>query len=228
MWNRLIQFLIIYSVVMYFVEVEVTDLEYSSGFFLWNERVVALVFTVEYFVRWYYAEDRKKYPYTWAEIIDIVAVLPFWAGFFVSVSTLKWVRTLRLLRLFKLNRYNDALTHLTNAFYKTRHEMLLMGFICVIVVAFGSVAIFEAEHNAQPDKFSHLSDGVWYAIVTMTTVGYGDLAPVTLFGRAAAILIMMCGIGIFGTFVSLLGAALVEEFRNERKKLEQHRETTGA
>lgn len=220
MLHRFIQFLILYSVVMYFVEVEVTNLEHSIGFFLWSERLVAVIFTIEYLVRWYYAEDRKKYLWTWTALIDIVAIIPFWLGFFLPVDYLKWVRTLRLLRLFKLNRYNGALTHLGTAFYKTRHEVALLGFVCLIIIAFGSVAIYETEHHAQPDKFCHLSDGMWYTMVTLTTVGYGDLCPMTKLGKLVAVIIMLSGIGLFGTFVSLIGAALVDEFRTERKKLE--------
>jgi voltage-gated potassium channel len=89
----------------------------------------------------------------------------------------------------------------------------VVGFVVIIMVMFSSVAIFEFEHQVQPEKFRSLSDAVWWSFATLTTVGYGDLYPITMGGRIIAILTMIVGIGIFGTFISLVGSSFLTTMR---------------
>ena len=208
---------ILYSLFTHFLELEFDTLDQSSGFFLWSERVVAVIFTIEYVVRWI-ASRSWRYPFRALAIIDFLAVLPFYAGFFVDLRSLRIVRALRVLRLFKLYRYSSAAQSLRDAFLRVRHEFAVMGFAVFTLMWLCTVAIFELERRQQPEAFGKLSDAAWFTVVTLTTVGYGDKVPVTAGGRCTAAFMMIAGMGLFGTFISLIGGAFVEELRKRRIK----------
>jgi voltage-gated potassium channel len=142
--------------------------------------------------------------------------LPFWIGFFITGDSLKWVRSLRVLRLLKFHRYNNALIHFYKAIGKIKDELYLLGFVSVLIIVFGSIIIFEVEKDLKDTKFTKLSDAVWWCVVTLTTIGYGDVYPISMLGRAVAMVIMVIGVGIFGTFISLMGSGFVNVYREER------------
>lgn len=210
-----VQALIFYSIGTYFLELEFTNTEHSTGFLLWSERVVAALFTIEYFVRWV-ASRSLFYPLRLNALVDLVAILPFYIGFLVDLRALRLVRTLRVLRLLKLYRYSAAFQNIRNAFVRVRYEFGIIGFAVFTVGWVSSVAIYELERERQPEVFGHLSDAMWYVVVTLTTVGYGDKIPVTGAGRLVAVCTMVVGLGLFGTFVSLVGGAFLEEVRQKR------------
>jgi voltage-gated potassium channel len=212
-----IQCLILYSIVIYYLETELSDADHiqpGTGFWLWNERLMLALFGFEYLFRWQRSKRRLRYPFTLLAAIDLLAILPSLIGLAANFRALKLVRTLRILRLFKLYRYNTALQNVMSGFRKVKDELAVIGFVVVIMVMFSSVAIYECEHAVQPDKFRRLSDAVWWSFATLTTVGYGDLYPVTLGGRVIAIITMIVGIGIFGTFISLIGSSFLSTMRS--------------
>jgi len=207
--------LILYSISMHVAEVEITQTEDSSAFFLWSERVVGALFTIEYLARWV-ASRSIFYPLRIMAIIDLVSILPFYLSFMVDLRSFRMIRVLRILRMFKLYRYTSAMEHIGNAFYRIRYEFGIIGFAVLTLGWIGAVAIHELEHVAQPEAFAKLSDAAWFVLATITTVGYGDKVPITPGGRIATALVMIGGLGLFGTFVSLIGSAFVEELRNAR------------
>jgi voltage-gated potassium channel len=209
-----VQALIFYSLGMYFIEIEFTGADHSVGFFLWSERVVATLLTVEYLVRWI-TSGKLLYPFRILAIIDLLAILPFYIGFMVDLRTLRLIRSLRIVRLMKLYRYSAALQKMTRAFNRVRHEFGIVGFVVVVVIWLSTVAIYEIERDVQPERFGNLRDAFWYVMVTITTVGYGDSVPVSFGGKMVAIFTMLAGMGLFGTFISLIGGAFVEEIRAE-------------
>jgi voltage-gated potassium channel len=218
-WNKVIGTLIIYSVAMFFIEAEIEGPgKPSSGLFLWSERVVACFFTIEFMIRWHF---NHKYPNSAEGIIDLVGFLPFWIGFLLPIEHLKWLPVLRVLRLLKFHRYNGACRHFLKAIKSVKEELNLLGFVSVIIIVFGSIIIFELEHDAKDTKFTKPSDALWWSVVTLTTIGYGDVYPITTAGRAVATVIIVLGVGIFGTFISLMGSGLVQVFREERICREQ-------
>lgn len=208
----LIQVLIFYSIATHFIEIEFFETDHSFGFFLWSERFVAIVFTIEYFVRWV-ASGKWGWPLRLMAVADLLAILPFYLGFMVDMRSLRLIRTLRVLRVFKLYRYNAAMQHLIRAFWRVRHEFAVIGFALAVVVWCGALAVHEIERTAQPQAFGKMTDALWYVIVTVTTVGYGDKVPLTQAGRVAATCVMLSGLMLFGTFISLIGSAFVEEVR---------------
>jgi len=212
-----IQLFILYSVITHVVELELGQGKHSTGFFFWSELVVAGVFTVEYFVRWV-ASRRWRYPLTPLAIIDLLAILPFYFGFIIDLRFLRLIRTFRILRLFKLYRYSSALHNLVNAFLRIRHELGILAFALVVLALCSALAVYEMEYEAQPDKFGNLFDAGWYVLVTLTTVGYGDKVPVTVGGKLVAGGTMIAGLGVFATFISLMGSAFLEEIREAMQR----------
>src|SRR6266540_3031114 len=210
-----IQALIFYSIAAHFVEVEIVRSERSTGFWLWSERVVATIFTIEYLVRWRLSRS-WLYPFGPMAIVDLLAVLPFYVGFLVDLRSLRLIRTLRVVRLFKFYRYSSALQNIGAAFHRVRHEFAVIGFALFVVGWCGALAIHEWERERQPEVFGRLTDAIWFVLVTVTTVGYGDKVPVTAEGKLIAGAIMIAGLTLFGTFISLIGGSFVEQIRRAR------------
>jgi voltage-gated potassium channel len=218
------QLLVLYSVVVFYMESELTEPgspRAAEGFWLWNERLLLVLFCCEYLFRWSAASNRKRYPFTLLAAIDLLAILPTLVGLTVGFRSLKLVRILPLLWMFKLHRYNDALQRVLHGFRRVKHELSVVGFVAIIVVLASSIAMHEFEREAQPDKFGHLGDSVWWSFVTLTTVGYGDLYPVTIGGRIVAVGTMLVGIGVLGTFLSLVGSSFLTTMREHEGTLDE-------
>lgn len=206
---------ILYSLGTYFVELELSTADNTRVgplFFLWSERVVATLFTIEFIVRWW---RDPRYPMKPIGIIDLLAVLPFYVGFFAPSGYLRTVRTLRVLRLFKLSRYNKTLCNVCRSFHTISKQLKIIGLLVAFFLIFGSTAVYECERTVQPDRFRVFSDAIWWCVITLTTVGYGDLYPVTAGGRFVAGIILVAGLGLFGTFVSLVGSAFTKAMEQE-------------
>ena len=217
-WEIASQLLVLYSIVTFYLEAEVAGPGQPcavSGFWLWNERLVVTLFCLEYALRWALSRDRVRYPLTPLALVDLVAIAPAVAGLSMNLRTLRILRILPLLWMFKLYRYNRALQSMLAAFRKVQAELVVTGLAAAMVLVFSAVALHELERQAQPDKFGRLSDALWWSLVTMTTVGYGDCYPVTGLGRLVAGGTMIVGIGILGTFFSLLGSSLLASIRAE-------------
>lgn len=205
-----VMLLTVYSVLIYILEIEFSNTKHSlegSRYWIWSERFVAIIFTIEYLIRWFYAKNKLRYPFSFMSIIDLMAVLPFYIGFFVDVGALRVIRALRILRIFKLYRHNEALQNCVMGFRRARKELSILGSMAVVFILLSSVAMFECEHDAQPDKFTSIGDAVWWSIITLSTIGYGDLYPITAEGRIIAVITAFFGLGIFGTFVSMVGSS---------------------
>ncbi len=211
--ERFIQILIIYSVATYFIEVEWLRTDNSrqgNSFFLWSERLVAIIFTGEYLWRWIKSKD-PRYPLTAAAIIDLISILPFWIGFWVDTRWLRIIRALRILRLIKFYRHNCHMQVLVEGLYRAWPQLKALGSVMGIVVLLSTALIFEMERVAQPDKFKSLHDGFWWTMVTITTIGYGDLYPVTMAGKNLAVGLMVIGLGLAGAFIGIVGNAFFQK-----------------
>ena len=205
----LFQCVIFYSLATLFIELQFTTSENSlvgPKFFLWSERVVAGIFSIEYALRWF-RSGKWRYPLSFAAIVDLLAVLPFYVGFLVDLRALRLVRTFRMLRLFKLHRYNLALRNFMSSLRGAADQAGALGVVVLFFVLLSSTVLFECEHLAQPQVFAKLSDAVWWSITTLTTVGYGDKFPITPAGRFTATVTVVFGLGVFGAFISVIGTA---------------------
>jgi voltage-gated potassium channel len=199
--------LIAWSVITYLIEVDIQGSVNSvSGnlFFLWSERIVAVIFTIEYLLRWYASPDRRKYPFTVWSLIDLVAIIPFYLGFFIDAEYLGFIRSLRMLRPLKYIRYNKQMVRLVQALMTTWNELAVVGYLVFVVMLVGSVSMNAIEKDAQPEQFGSIANSAWWMWVTLTTVGYGDVSPVTPLGKCVAAVIMLFGLGMVAGTIGII------------------------
>ncbi|CAE7860192.1 KCND2 [Symbiodinium microadriaticum] len=216
--DRFVKPLVLYSVAMLLVECYLypdVDSHNSHPFFLWSERVVALVFTLEYIFRCWRNSGRGNYATSAFGIIDLVAILPFWIGFVPFVAPyLHLIRTLRVLRMLKFFRYSRELQLMALAFYRAYFNLKPLIFTTVMVLLFTMFALYEIEGPHQ-EEFRNLFTIGWFLEVTATTVGYGDLSPVTTAGKIIVMCFMIIGLAIFMACFSAITAAFDKVFAEE-------------
>ncbi len=212
-----IQVLIVYSIFTFVLET-MPELSRFARFFEVSEAVVVAIFTVEYAIRWATAEKKWTYPFRPMSLVDLAAILPFFLALQVDLRAVRAFRLVRVLRILKLARYNQALQHLADAFALVRREFAVFAFLAGITLLLSATGIYYAEHDSQPDKFGSILACLWWSIVTLTTVGYGDVFPVTPFGKVFASLVMVVGIGVVAIPTGLMSSALTELARNKRDR----------
>lgn len=205
----------------------------AAVFFWWFEVVSVAIFTIEYVLRvWTITEreefrdpvhGRLKYMATPLAIFDLLAVLPFYLPFLnLDLRVLRAVRLFRLIRILKLGRYSSALKMFGRVIMSRKEELLTIFSVLAVVLLMSSSLMYFCEHDTQPEVFSSIPAAMWWAIVTMTTVGYGDIYPVTIAGKILGGLIAITGIGMFALPTGILGAAFIEEARSRNKKVCPH------
>ena len=211
------------NMILYFIELQYTQTRSSldegawAGF-IWIERVIAGFFTLEYALRIKLAPRKGKYLFSSLGLIDLVSILPFWIGFYPGLTQeqLGLVRGARTLRLLKMFRYSPKLAEFARSMYTNRIRVVPIFLITIMYLMISSTVIYEVERRAQPEVFSVYGDSIWWAVVTSTTVGYGDKYPVTPLGQGATVLMMMVGIGIVG----MIFGFFADSFHDSRQPLE--------
>lgn len=168
------------------------------------------VFTIEYFTRIYLAKKKLKFIFSFYGIIDLFAILPFYLSFGVDLKTLRLFRLFRLVRLLKLIRYNKALRHFKKAVKESKEEIILYLLMTSIFLYICATVVYHFENGAQPDKFTSIFDSLWWAVCTITTVGYGDVYPITIGGKIFTIFILIVGLGIVTVPAGILASKLLK------------------
>jgi voltage-gated potassium channel len=172
------------------------------------EVFVVACFTIEYVLRIIAADQKTKYIFSFFGVVDLLAILPFYLGLAFDLRGLRGFRLLRLFTVLKLSRYRDAVDRLARAFRSVRAELTVFGFIAFLVLYLCGMCVYYLEHPVQPDQFRSALDGFWFALTTLTTVGYGDIYPVTPLGRLFVGVIMIVGLGIVAVPTALIASAL--------------------
>lgn len=195
-----------------------------ATFFSIFEIVSVAIFTVEYALRvWISVENklaatthpvygRLRYMVTVPALIDLLAILPFYLAFLVSMD-LRFLRALRLLRLLKLTRYSPALETFAAVMRTQARSLLAAAVIMATMLVFAAGIVYLLEREAQPDTFGSIPDAMWWAMATLTTVGYGDVTPVTLGGKIFGGLVMIIGIGMFALPTGILATGFSTELK---------------
>ena len=181
------------------------------------ELISVIVFTLEYIARIIVADRKLKFIFSFFGLVDLIAILPFYIASGIDLRSVRILRFLRIARILKLFRYNQAIKRFHRAFVIAKEELILFGFVALILLYLSAVGIYYFEHQAQPEQFKSVFHGLWWAVVTLTTVGYGDIYPVTVGGRIFTFLILMIGIGLVAIPTGLVASAL-SQARGEEKK----------
>ena len=193
------------------------------------EGVASVVFTIEYALRiltadFLYPESgtikaRVKYVFSPMALVDLVAILPFWLPMLLpgTMLGLRALRLVRLLRIFKLNRYFDAIKSLGEVIVLKKRELLGSLFFVSILMLISSLLMYSAEHEAQPDVFRNAFSGLWWAVATLTTVGYGDIYPVTALGRLLGAFIAFSGLAAVAIPTGIISSGLMEALSRGRE-----------
>jgi voltage-gated potassium channel len=168
------------------------------------------VFTVEYLVRISLAKPRRRYAFSFFGIIDLLAILPFYIGLGVDTRAIRAFRLLRLLRLLKLARYSAAIQRFYTALSIAKEELVVYLSATLVLLYLSALGIYYFEHEAQPDKFRSVFDALWWAVATFTTVGYGDVYPITVGGRLFTFFVLLIGLGIVSVPTGIIAAALAK------------------
>ena len=199
-----------------------------------------IVFSAEYLLRVWTADmlypdlgpirSRVKYMTSFMAIIDLLAILPFYLPMLIPFNLvgIRAIRLVRLLRLFKLNRYSDALASIGGVFRRKAGEIVASIFFVFILLMISSLFIYYAEHDTQPEQCANAFSGMWWAVATLTTVGYGDIYPVTPLGRLLDAVIAVMGIGMVAIPTGILSSGFVEILEKKTGKPEEKPEEESA
>lgn len=203
-----VQALIILSIVTFSLE---TLPNLSDGARLtlrWVEVITVMLFTAEYLLRIFVAKRPVGYITSFFGVIDFLSIMPFYLAGAVDLRSLRAFRLLRLFRIFKLARYNAAVRRFHRALIIAKEELVLFFSLAGIILFLASAGIYYFERDAQPEAFASIFHSLWWAIVTLTTVGYGDVCPITTGGRAFTFLVLLAGLGVVAVPAGIVASSL--------------------
>lgn len=207
-FDSFIQILILLSLIAFAVETLPNNPPELKAFLYAFEVFCVLVFSIEYLLRILTSPRPLHYMISFYGIIDLLAILPFYLNLVVDLRSLRAFRIFRLFRAFKLVRYNVALQRIHIAARLIKEEVVLFLIVTFITIFLAAAGIYFFENKAQPEVFGSVFHSIWWAIVTLTTVGYGDVYPITLGGRIFTFFVLMIGIGIVTVPAGLMASAL--------------------
>lgn len=217
---------IVLTVVSIILESEPALHPQFTPIFLWIEYFSLAIFGTEYALRVWSAPENPKhrhlppkkarlaYIFSFHAIIDLLAILPLLLSL-LSID-LRFLRVIRLLRVFKLTRYNSAMNTLLTVIKRELNALFSVLFVIIIIMIIASSCIYLLEHQAQPEAFGSILKSMWWSIVTLSTVGYGDVSPITPLGKLFAGIIMLAGIGLVALPAGLLASAFSEQLHQNK------------
>ncbi len=172
------------------------------------DMVTVAIFTVEYGLRIWVADRPLAYIFSFFGLIDLLAILPFYVATELDLRSLRAFRFLRLFRAFKLVRYSKAISRFHRAFLIAKEEIVLFLCVALLLLFFSAAGIYYFENEAQPKKFASIFHSLWWSVETLTTVGYGDIMPITVGGKIFTLFILLIGLGIVSVPAGLVASAL--------------------
>ena len=204
------QFLILASLVLFSLE-SLPSLHIYASTFKTIEVLIVILFTIEYVLRIFVATNKVRFILSLSGLIDLIAILPFYIS--KGLIDLRFIRIFRLLRLFrafKLFRYSKAIKRFATAFRSIKDELIIFILCTFFILFIASAGIYFFENDAQPETFKSVFHCMWWAVATLTTVGYGDIFPITIGGKIFTFVILMLGLGIVSIPAALLASALTD------------------
>lgn len=234
--NIFIVILIILNVVAVMLETVKSLHDHYYAFFHYFDLVSVIIFTIEYILRVWSSNHEEKYKHSvWGRLkymvsppalIDLIAILPsglIYMRVFVGIDLrmLRILRLLRFFRLFRLTAYTQPAHIIANVFRKRKNDLALSFILAIFLIIIASCVIYFAEHEyptEQTSLFKSIPATIWWAIVSLTTTGYGDMIPLTTIGKVMAGIIMLTGVAFFALPAGIITAGFIDEFRLTRIK----------
>lgn len=191
------------------------------------EVISVIIFTIEYFLRIWTADiqypglgpvkSRVKYIFSFMAIVDLLAILPFYLPYMfkTDLRVLRMIRLFRLVRILKINRYTTALSTVASVIKRKSHQLISSLIVVFSLMIIASILMYGLEHDAQPELFQNAFSGLWWAIATLTTVGYGDIYPITGLGKLLSAIIALLGIGLVAVPTGIISAGFMEQIDDE-------------
>ena len=220
-------FLSVIAVVLESVEEIHSVMEFEFHYF---DRFSVFVFSLEYVLRvWtsvenpdtpHYIKGRLRYMSGPAQIIDLLAVLPFYLTLFIHID-LRFLRVMRLLRILKLTRYSTAMTDVIEVIVEEFPSLSAAMFVLFLVTIFSASVMYLFEHEAQPDKFTSIPESMYWAIITLTSIGYGDIFPITPIGQVFAMIVACAGLGMIALPSGIIATGFGEKIRSRREQFQK-------
>lgn len=227
--DTLIIALIAVNVVAVMLETEPAIADRYADALLINEMIATVVFSVEYVLRLYCAHrdpayrgrlfGRLRYALSMLAVIDLIAIAPFFLQFIeMDLRVARAIRLMRLVRVFKLGRYARAVRTLANSINRKKEELAISAFFSVLVLVLCSSAMYFVEHTHQPEAFRSIPSTMWWSVVTLTSVGYGDVSPVTGVGQVVGAVVCILGVFVVALPTGIIASGFLEEMRAQRQE----------
>ncbi|MEM6262427.1 MAG: ion transporter [Bacteroidota bacterium] len=194
-----------------------------------------VVFTAEYVIRlamvvYYHPNSRwrtgRQHVFSFMSLIDLLSILPFYLPFVLDLRFMRMLRLLRIVRILKLKRHITSFTLIVEVIREKREELSMTIFATSLLLLFAAALMYSLEGEAQPDNFPDILSTLWWAVATLTTVGYGDVYPITALGRLLSGVIALLGIGLVALPTGIISAAFLEKVE-ERKEFRKQQKKTG-
>lgn len=230
LFDFLIEILIIFSIINY----SIGTLPNLSPLWIkivnWIDIICYITFTIEYVARIYISKKPLKYIFSFYGLVDLFAILPFVFGRQFDLRALRALRVLRIMSALKMSRYSESLQRFATAIKLIKPDLILFLIVSNVFIFLSASGIYFFERDAQPENFASIFHSLWWAIVTLTTVGYGDVYPITWGGRALTYVILLIGLGIItiptGIIASALSQARENALQEQKEKMEKEQQET--
>lgn len=210
-----IQFLIVLSIVSFSIET-LPDLKENTKHILkLIEIITVIIFTIEYLLRLIVADKKVRYIFSFYGLIDLAAILPFYVAHGIDLRSIRIFRMFRLARAFKMFKYNKALQRFKDVFLSIKEELILFIIATCFLLYISAVGIYYFENSAQPEQFKSVFHSLWWAVITLTTVGYGDVYPITVGGKIFTFVILLIGLGVIAVPTGLIASALTKTLKSD-------------
>lgn len=228
--NRFIIALIVANGIAVILESNAEIRAMYLGWFLLFELFSVSIFSVEYIARLWVSVDQQryqgmpgwqariKYTFTPMALVDLLAIAPFYLALLIPID-LRYLRLFRLLRLLKLSTYFNGLQVFGKVLRREAGAIAGAMLIMLILIVVSACLMFSVENAQAPGHFESIAQAIWWSVVTLTTVGYGDVVPLTFGGKLLAIVIMMFGVGTMALPAGILAARFSEELQSRRELL---------
>lgn len=225
--------LIISLIVLSIISIIIESFDIKNQFMIdllsYSEIIIVVIFSLEYLCRLWTAdllypnlgkvEARIKFIFSFEGIIDLLAILPFYLPlvFKVDLRFLRLMRLLLLFRILKLRRYSRSVDVFISIFKDKRKELAITGYITFLLVLVSSMLMYQIEHKVQPEKFSNIIETFWWSVATLTTVGYGDVYPITALGKILSGFIAILGIGLVALPTGIIGSGFIDKLKKQER-----------